>query len=162
MSKSTKGTKKTTSFIDDSSSKYVDRKPTGQGKKGTAGQTDASHIMSFGLANTILTHTPGRPKGEKAREDFVRDMNHDSNLRIKTSHGNKVLDERRDARIAKAFVSDSAIKGNTTATRAYQAYTSAKSFTTMDSLSAALGNMKVYSDETGRSHKLRNHEKYVK
>jgi hypothetical protein len=39
-------------------------------------------------------------------------MNHDSNLRIKSQYGNRVLDERRDARIANAFAKKEAIQGN--------------------------------------------------
>lgn len=160
MSRSTTGTKKTTSYIDKDSNKYVQRTSLGHSKRGEAGNTDAAHIFGFGLANTILTNTGGRPMSESTRRDFIRDMNHDSNLRIKSSFGNRVLDERRDARIAQAFVARAPLQGGTTATRAYQAYSSASSFTTMDTLSANLGEMRVYNSETGRTHKLKNHHKY--
>ena len=54
--------------------------------------------------------------------DLARDMNHDSNMRLKSSFGNQVLDERRDARIANAFVNQQALYGQSTANRAFQAY----------------------------------------
>lgn len=161
MSRSQAGTMKTSSFIDQDSSKYVQRTSTGQGKRGQSGSTDAAHIFGFGLANTILTNSRGRPMSEATRSEFIRDMNHDTNMRIKTTYGNRVLDERRDARIAHAYVNGESIRGNSTASRAYQAYQSASTFTTMDSLSSALGNMRVYDEATGRSHKLKNHGRYL-
>lgn len=160
MSKSTSGTKKTTDYINSDSNKYVERASTGQTKRGNTGSTDAAHIFGFGLANTILTHTPGRPMSESQRQEFIRDMNDPTNMRIKSCHGNKVKDERRDARIAYAYVNNEPISGNTTVTRASQAYQSASSFTTMDALANSLGEMRVHSEKTGRSHKLKNHDKY--
>ena len=140
----------------------VERTTLGQAKRGYADDgTQAAHIFSFGLANAILTHTPGRPLGEQGRREFIRDMNDDANLRIKSQHGNVVLDERRDARIAHAYVSGEAIRGHSTAQRAYQAYRSASNYTSMDALTAAMGEMRVMNPETGRSHLLRNHGKYV-
>jgi hypothetical protein len=160
MSRSTKGTRKTTSHIDTDSSKYVQRTSLGHTKRGEAGSTDAAHIFSFGLANAIMTNTGGRPMSDDTRREFIRDMNDSTNMRIKSSYGNKVLDERRDARIAQAFVNDEAIRGNSTASRAYQAYQSANSFTTTDSIAKRLGEMRVYNPETGRSHKLKNHHNF--
>jgi hypothetical protein len=162
MSRSTRGTKKTSDFIDHSSAKKVERAETGRNKYGRqADGTDASHIMSFGLANVIMTNTRGRPMGGAAREAFIRDMNDNGNLRIKSSRGNKVLDERRDARIADAFVNSMPIMGTTTAQRAHLAYQTAKEYTTMDALANQLGNMRVYNEETGRTHMLKNHHKYI-
>ncbi len=103
----------------------------------------------------------GRPLSEQGRRQFIRDMNHDSNMRVKSDYGNIVLDERRDARIAAAFGNGDTIRGGTTTQRAYQAYQSASSFTSMDSLSAALGEMRVHNPSTGRTHALRNHAKYT-
>ncbi len=99
--------------------------------------------------------------GGAAREAFIRDMNDNGNLRIKSSRGNKVLDERRDARIADAFVNSMPIMGTTTAQRAHLAYQTAKEYTTMDALANQLGNMRVYNEETGRTHMLKNHHKYI-
>ena len=101
----------------------------------------------------------GRPLGEEGRKEFVRDMNHKSNLRVKSSRSNIILDERRDARIAAAFIKKDAIKGKTTARRAYQAYKSACKFTTMKHFARVLGNMPVLNPENRRIHKLRNHGK---
>ncbi len=154
-------TLKTTGFINTDSSKYVKRTSVGHTKRGTAGETDAAHIFGFGLANSILTHSAGRPMSEQSRKDFIRDMNDPTNMRIKSSYGNKVLDERRDARIADCYVNDQPLRGKTTANRAYQAYQSASTFDTMDSLSDALGNMRVYDETTGRSHMLKNHHRYM-
>lgn len=151
---------KTSAYINNNSEKYVQRTSRGQTKSGTAGVSDAAHIFSFGLANTILTHSGGRPMSNSTRQDFIGEMNHSSNLRIKSSYGNKVLDERRDARIAHAFVNDEPIKGASTATRAYNAYKAANNMNSVDSLAESLGNMRVYDESTGRSHKLSNHDKY--
>ena len=93
----------------------------------------------------------GRTLSEQGRRAFIRDKNHESNMRIKSEHCNVVLDERRDARIAAAFVSGESIQGGTTAQRAYQSYTSASSFHSMDSLAAALGELRVYNPSTGRT-----------
>jgi len=41
-------------------------------------------------------------------------MNSSDNLRIKSDYGNKTLDERRDARIAEAYVSGGSLRGGTT------------------------------------------------
>ena len=109
----------------------------------------------------MMTHTSGRPLSEQGRREFVRDMNHESNMRIKSVYGNGTLDERRDARIAAAFVNGDMIQGGTTTQRAYQAYQSASSFTSMDSLAAAMGEMRVYNPGTGRSHLLRNHARHI-
>ncbi len=107
------------------------------------------------------THMAGRPLSEQGRRQFIRDMNHDSNMRIKSDYGNIVLDERRDARIAAAFVSGESIRGGTTTQRAYQAYQSASTFTSMDTLAAAMGDMRVYNPSTGRTHALRNHARHT-
>lgn len=87
-------------------------------------------------------------------------MNDDSNLRIKSSYGNQVLDERRDARIASAFVNGTSIQGGTTAARAYTAYQSASQHNALGTYASALGDMRVYNPDTGRSHLLKNHHKY--
>ena len=159
MSRSYSGTKKTTGYIDHDSDKYISRETLGQRKVGETGHTDAAHIFSYGLMNAIGTHTSGRPVSASLSE-FHRDMNHSTNMRLKSQYGNRVLDERRDARIAHAYVHGENICGVTTASRAYQAYQSASSFTSFDSHAAALGNMNVYNPETGRTHKLRNHNKF--
>jgi hypothetical protein len=119
MSRSSAGTKKTTNSINQDSSRYIERERTGQRKCGEGGVSDASHIFSYGLMNAIGTHTRGRPM-TSSLDEFHRDMNHETNLRLKSQYGNRVLDERRDARIADAFVNNRSIQGQTTANRAYQ------------------------------------------
>lgn len=160
MSRSSTGTKKTTGFINHESAKYVYRSSLGQTKSGVKGHSDAAHIFSYGLLNTINTHTSGRPLSARTERELHRDMNHSTNMRLKSEYGNRVLDERRDARIARAFVEGSPIKAHTTATRAYQAYQSASSFTRLDAHAARLGDMRVLDRETGRTHALKNHHKY--
>jgi hypothetical protein len=64
MSKSHKGTKKTSSFINTDSPKYIERDCTGQSKHGSAStSTDAAHILSFAVVNTLETHSSGAPLG---------------------------------------------------------------------------------------------------
>ena len=162
MSKSTKGTKKTSSSIDQDSERYIDRSNSFMEKRGSkAAGTDAAHILSWGLTDAIETHTRGRPKGEEARTDVARALNSATNLRIKTVYGNVVLDERRDARIANAYVTGSAIEGGTTTQRASQAYrASQRCGDPLESITRALGGMNVLDPETNRTHKLKNHEKH--
>ena len=61
-------------------------------------------------------------------------MNNSNNLRIKSSYGNKTLDERRDARIADAFTTDKTLQGASTANRAHQSYKSVSSMGSMNAL----------------------------
>ncbi len=160
MSRSTTGTRKTSNLINHGSAKKVDRDNSGMRKRGSSkAGTDAAHIFGFGLMNAIVTHTPGRPMSEKNMSKLRSDMNNDSNLRIKSSHGNKVLDERRGARIAASYVNDEPLQGKTTAARAYQAYKSASQLPPMKSLAAALGDMQVVGS-SGRTHMLKNHEQF--
>ncbi len=162
MSKSAKGTYSTKAYIDRGSAKHIPRSSDGFSKRGSIDtDTDSAHILSWGLTQTIITNTGGRPMSESRKKELSRDLNHDSNLRIKSSYGNRTLDERRDARIAHAFVNGQVLEGNSTSSRAYQAYESAKSFTTLESVAAQLGNMKIRDSETGRSHYVRNHHKYI-
>jgi len=163
------GTKKTTEFISRDSEKYMDRvynRPgapqgeKGMGKKGSlAVGTDAAHKLSWGLMNAVVTHTPGRPFGEEKRAAIARDMNSSDNLRIKSDYGNKTLDERRDARIAEAYVSGGSLRGGTTVERAYQAYQAARNMESLESVEDALGNMTIHTGKPGRPPMVKNYEK---
>ena len=50
----------------------------------------------------MATHMSGRTLSEQGRRAFIRDMNHESNMRIKSEHCNVVLDERREPRPSSA------------------------------------------------------------
>jgi hypothetical protein len=164
MSKSGNGTKKTTSFINTESPKYINRSVKGapMGKLGSADEEkDAAHKLGWGLVNVIETHSAGRPKGDDSRKEVAKALNSESNLRIKSAYGNRTLDERRDARIAEAFVEDKPIEGKSTIARAKIVYDSSKQMgDPLDSTTKALGEMKVYDEDTKRSHKLKNHDKH--
>lgn len=177
MSKSSKGTKKTSNFINTESTKYVDRSSAGNCKicdcftvniynlKGqhkvgsTQSDTQAAHKLSFGLVNTIETNTSGRPLNPETKANLARDMNNPGNLRVKTSYGNQVLDERRDARIANAYVNETPIEGKSTAARAFQAY---KGASTLENPKYAeeIGNVRVHNPETGGYYMVKNYKKY--
>eukprot|EP01036_Dinobryon_divergens_P039665 gene39665-52319_t len=131
MSKSKKGTRSTKGYINHDSEKYFPRNNLGFSKHGNADDNiDSAHILSWALAQAIITNTGGRPMSEETQEIMSRDLNHDTNLRLKSVHGNRILDERRDARIAAAFINGDVIEGQSTATRAYLAYQSASTFDT--------------------------------
>jgi large subunit ribosomal protein L40e len=116
------GTKSTSSHIDHDSKKYLER-ASGMEKKGSkAGGTDAAHKLSWGLLNAVVTHTPGRSFGDEQRSAIAKEMNSSENLRIKSAYGNRTLDERRDARVAAAYVSGGSLQGSSTVDRAHQAY----------------------------------------
>jgi len=152
------GTKSTNPFIDHDSKKYLDRVSSGMGKKGSkAEDTDAAHRLSWGLLNTVVTHTPGRPFGEDQRAAIAREMNSSDNLRIKSTYGNRTLDERRDARIAAAYVSGGSLQGGSTVERAHQAYTAARSMQSLDSVADALGNMTIHTGKPGRPPMVKNY-----
>jgi hypothetical protein len=161
--RSYQGTKTTKSFIDKESEYYVGRDDSSRTKYGSKEKkTDSAHIMSFGLADVIRTRGhgthDGKPLTEEGKKEFCKAMSNDSNLRIKSAYGNRVLDERRDARIADAYVNGHAMEGKTTQNRAYQALRSCDR-NGMDDLSRELGNMNVRG-ESGRNHKLKNHGRF--
>jgi hypothetical protein len=152
--------RKTTASINTDSPKYIERSTIGQTKFGdSTNGTDAAHKFSYGVMNAIETSTPGRPLGQEARQEVRRDMNDSSNLRIKSSEGNRVVDERHDARIAAAVVNNTSIQSQATAARAYQAYEAAGNLSN-PKYQDTLGKVPVVNPETGRTHELRNHHKY--
>ena len=153
-SRSYAGTKKTTSFIKHSSPKKIGRSDLGRTKFGSGGK-QASHYFGHGLHNVFTTHLPGKPAGEATRNKILRALNSSKNLRMKSAHGNQVVDERRDARIAQSFVNGEPLKGKSTIKRAYQAHKFAKSEAVLAPVAKALGEMKA------DGHKLKNHDKYV-
>jgi hypothetical protein len=153
-SRSYAGTKKTSSFIKHLSPKKIDRSDLGRTKFGSGGK-QASHILGFGLVNAIMTHLPGKPAGEEKRKKIVRALNSSKNLRVKSSHSNQVVDERRDARISHSFVNGAPLVGKSTAKRAYQVHASAMNHPALAPIAKALGEMKV------DGHKLKNHGNYV-
>jgi hypothetical protein len=162
MSKSGKGTKKTTGFIDQGSPCYIERTDKGgakMGKKGSAKEkTDASHILSWGVVNSVATHTRGRPLGDEGKAAVAKALNRADNLRIKSSNGNRVFDERRDARILDSFVNHKPIEGRSTAFRAGRVYESSKKAgDALEFVTKALGQLDVYDEATKRTHKLKNH-----
>jgi hypothetical protein len=161
-SKSGKGTKSTKSFIASDSPKKVERSEVGFTKHGKKSDgTDGAHIVGWGLYNAVTTHSSGRPLGEDARQQVARDLNSNSNVRIKTEYGNKVLDERRDARTAEAFVHGTPIMTKSGAARAYQQLVSAQQFESLATFAGQLGEIRVYNPETGRTHRLENHGNFT-
>lgn len=155
--------KRTAPSINKESPKYIERDHS-MGKTGSVkGGKDAAHILSCGLVNAIVTHSPGQPRSDQSKASVAKKLNNESNLRIKTCYGNRELDERRDARIAQAVIKNTPLSQGTTIRRAEQAYNSAKSLgRELDSVTEALGNLKVYNQETNRCHMLKNHSKYSK
>ena len=106
-------------------------------------------IASTVSKNDIVTHSPGQPRSDQSKATVAKKLNSESNLRIKTCYGNKTLDERRDARIAQAVIKNTPLSQGTTIQRAEQAYNSAKSLgKELNSVTEALGNLKVYNQET--------------
>eukprot|EP00298_Acanthocystis_sp_HF-20_P003630 c13981_g1_i1.p1 GENE.c13981_g1_i1~~c13981_g1_i1.p1 ORF type:complete len:174 (+),score=64.93 c13981_g1_i1:39-524(+) len=160
MSRSTAGTRKTTSNINSSSPKYIGRPQVSMEKQGSRKNgTDAAHKMGYGLVNVIETHSPGRALSGSSRNQLAREMNSAENLRIKSEYGNRVLDERRDARIANSYVNQTPIQGKTTAERAYQVYQGAQTLSN-PKYGNAIGEMRVQNPETGGYYKVKNFSNY--
>lgn len=150
----------TSAYINFDSPKYVKRTQLGMDKRGSRDdETDSAHILSFGLANVILTNLPGAPLSFQGREDFIRSMNSSSNLRIKSDFGNRFTDERNDAMIARAFVHQIPITDQAVAYRAVQAYEASKDIS-VPSIQEALGNIEVRDAETNRTHLVKNHRSF--
>ncbi len=162
MSRSTHGTKKTTSFINNDSAKKIQRSETGRSVFGDSGKnSQAAHKLSWGVVNAIETNTPGRPKGEQARAEITRALNQSENLRIKSAYGNMVLDERRDARLCDALINGKPLQSKTGIARADIVYRAANALgDPVAKVADKLGNVKVLNPETGRTHLLKNHGKY--
>ncbi len=157
-SRSKAGTQTTSSFINQESAKYIERTEKGRSKFGSKeDDTDAAHKLSWGLTNVLLTNTPGRSFGNDQRAAIAKELNSSDNLRIKSTFGNRTLDERRDARIAAAYVSGGSLHGGTTVERAHQAYTSARDMQSLQSVADALGNMTIHTGKPGRPPMVKNY-----
>ena len=111
--------------------KYVDSKRkdrnSGIKKRGSAARgTDAAHKGSHRVVDNILKRTRGRGghgTGKNTSSEAIsRALNDDVNLRIKTQHGNRTRDERRDKRINEAYNKGTSLTEHTTAMRAVQAH----------------------------------------
>ncbi len=164
-SKSAAGTRRVQTFVNSDSPKALDRSEAPMAKCGSRNDgTEAGHILGIGLANVVLTNTRGRPHSDETKQAIVAHLNSDSNLRIVSTERNRVVDERRDARVAEAYVNNTPIQGKSTTDHAYRAYKAAeqlKESTDVSILADRLGEMRVMNPDTGRSHKLKNHDKYT-
>ena len=96
-------------------------------KRGSAASgTDGAHKASHRVVAAALETSSGRGGyGTGAGTDahaISRAVNHADNVRYKTSYGNRVLDERRDVRIASSLHTGEHLTEATTAARCVQAY----------------------------------------
>jgi ubiquitin len=151
------GTQTTSSWINQDSARYIPRSDKGMKKHGSVeDRTASAHRLGWGLMNAVLTHTAGRPHCDEHRAAMTRDLNSNDNLRIKSTYGNK-LDERRDARIAAAYVTGGSLHGDTTVERAHQAYKSAQGMRSLTSVAEALGNITIHTGKPGRPPMVKNY-----
>ena len=66
-----------------------DLRTIGQTKHGSkADGTDGCHIISHEVLNTVLSHMPGRNFSDRVQEHIAREINSDTNIRIKSRDGN--------------------------------------------------------------------------
>ena len=72
-------------------------------KLGVQGKTDAAHKLANEVVNEMLSHKPGRPYSEEARKGISKQFAGAYNLRIKSVHGNRVVDREHDQRIMEAM-----------------------------------------------------------
>jgi hypothetical protein len=145
-------------YIRNSLVRYIDRTDKGMTKHGSvADGTQSAHKLGWGLMNAVMTHTPGRSHSDDQRAAIARDLNSSDNLRIKTKYGNTKLDERRDARIAEAYVTGESLHGGSTVQRAQQVYQAARDMKSLDSVAEALGNMCIHTGKPGRPPMVKNY-----
>ena len=138
------------------SGRKVQRNDNFQAKRGSkAAGTDAAHRMSWELYNGIGSHMPGRPAVHK--EAIARAMGAESNLRIKSEHGNRALDHRRDERIVGAHAAGAGLHEKSTADRAKQAYLAGMAGdATMQARAERIGDMPVQLGGAGRPTLVKN------
>jgi hypothetical protein len=148
---------------------YLEAKRSGRnaGYKSYGSQkngTDGAHKLSHEVAAGVLKHSRGRgghgtTKG-KGADSVSRTLNEKSNIRVKSEHGNRTLDRRRDERIISAHASGSSLKEKTTADRAYQAYKGGLSVAghskAVDQVTRHLGRMTYNDGKAGRPVQIRN------
>ena len=130
--------------MSDQHRKAFPRSDMGRNKFGSVEEgKDASHIVGFGFISGISEHTRGRPLSEANLEGATRAMNADSNVRIKTQHGNRSEDERHDAAIVHAYTEHIPLKGAANIDRAVHIQQHAQTITQYPSLSKNVGNIAV-------------------
>jgi hypothetical protein len=132
-------------------SSLIGQKKFGKLSKGT----EAAHVLSFRVVNSIETSTVGRPLGKKARRKLCIELNQDWNLLIKTRKEN-MRDDAEDKKIVEAYLNATAIQDQSVAARAHQAY-QADCMLSNAKYQKALGEITVLNVETGRTHLLKNH-----
>jgi len=160
-SRSKAGTYKTSSFINQNSAKYIDRFDMMEKSGNRVDDTDAAHKFSWGLMNTMLTHTPGASYSDRHIQGIYTDMGRADNLRLKSSYGNRTLDERRDARIADAYVNHGgAIHGRSTQERARIAFGAVSGMSSLSGIAESMGNMTIHTGRPGRPTLLKNWHGY--
>ena len=105
---------------------------------------DAAHIVDFGFVNDVSEHTRGRSLSQANMEGATRSMNADSNIRIKSQHGNRSEDARHDAAIVHAYIEHTPLEGAANIDRAEHIYQHASSaIPQYPSLEKNVGNMPV-------------------
>ena len=128
--------------------------------------TDGAHMLSHRVAAGILQQSPGRGghgtgTGTSGKA-ISRAINTDANIRIKTQHGNRTLDDRRDKRIVVAHASGASLKEKTTADRAVQAYKGASAAGAasgsgaVNQIAAALGALTFNNGKPGRPKSVKS------
>eukprot|EP01089_Gocevia_fonbrunei_P012848 TRINITY_DN3139_c0_g1_i1.p1 TRINITY_DN3139_c0_g1~~TRINITY_DN3139_c0_g1_i1.p1 ORF type:complete len:201 (-),score=29.32 TRINITY_DN3139_c0_g1_i1:69-671(-) len=139
---------------------YVKRSTAGMTKRGSkAKKTDSAHKLSYRVLNTITTNNEKVGATITDKPKLVKEMNHPSNCRIKTQRGNRVVDERRDNRIAQSYISGKPLKEKTTAKRAAIALQGAATLSN-PTIAKEIGEMRVTNKETGGHYKVKNYAKY--
>lgn len=111
-------------------SKRKDRN-AGFNKRGSAAKgTDSAHRLSHQVMDGFLPTLPGRGgHGTTEKTDakaISKALNRDENLRIKSQHGNRILDVQRDKKLIEAHTTGASLTEKTTAQRAVQAYKGGK------------------------------------
>ncbi|MCP5493482.1 MAG: hypothetical protein H7A23_02915 [Leptospiraceae bacterium] len=157
--------KETKAYIYTSSSErhqYMEKRGSSEEAK------DAAHKLSHRVLETALNLQVGRPLQDEA---VIQAMNSQEQLRIKSDVGNRILDERRDKRIAEAISNGEGVAEKTTFKRAAQAYDGAvavadkyeeiagKRSAQLDNVVEILGDLELQNGTVGRPMKVKNFPK---
>lgn len=132
------------------------RSNAGRTKYGSkANGTDGAHKTSYEVHNAIAASKPGRKTTDHRAVN--RDLNSNSNIRIKSVSGNRSTDRINDAKIISSIQNGTLPRG-AVAERAKQAYKGTLDATSpsVQRTNEIIGNMTVDTGKRGPKPKIKN------
>lgn len=123
-----------------------------EGERRTEGDTDAAHHLGIKLFQDTLKSLPGRPvTNEETKRDIMEGLNGFNNLRIKSAHGNRSTDCRRENEIS-GKVATNELLSRDASVKAIQIVRNLEDaeHSTTQRVVEKIGDMRTINPETGR------------